>query len=77
MLPLLTMLRQYGPNALLYVTEGGEHPPGTVEQIGQGLYHGFISRMAPLEDVGAGDLRAWLSICVNAFAVWRADMGRA
>jgi hypothetical protein len=77
MLPLLTMLRQYGPNALLYVTEGGEHPPGTVEQIGHGLYHGFISRMAPLEDVGAGDLRAWLSICVNAFAVWQADMGRA
>ena len=76
MLPLLTMLRQYGPNALLYVTEGGEHPPGTVEQIGHGLYHGFTSRMAPAEDVGAGDLRAWLSICANAFAVWQADLGR-
>jgi hypothetical protein len=74
MLPLLTLLRSYGPNALLFVTEGGEHPPGTVEQIGHGLYHGHTSRMAPAENVGTGDLRAWLSICANALALWRDQM---
>jgi hypothetical protein len=30
--------------------------------------------MAPSEDVGTGDLRAWLSICANAHALWRAQM---
>jgi len=77
MLPLLTLLRTYGPNALLFVTEGGAHPPGTVAQIGHGFYHGYTSRMAPGEDVGRGDLRAWLSICANAQKLWREQMGQA
>jgi len=75
MLPLLTLLRAYGPNALLFVTEGGEHPPGAVAQIGRSLYQGFTSRLAPGEDVGRGDLRAWLSICANAYTMWREQMG--
>ena len=75
MLPLLNQLRSYGPNALLYVTEGGEHPPGSVEQVGYGLYHGHTSAVAPAADVGAGDLRAWLSICANAMRLWRDQMG--
>ncbi len=71
MLPLLTQLRARGPNALLFVTEGGEYPPGTVAQIGDGLYQGSIGALAPIENVGTGDLRAWLSICANAYALWR------
>jgi hypothetical protein len=73
-LPLLTQLRAHGPNALLFVTEGGEHPPGTVVQVGHCLYQGFIGAMAPSADVGTGDLRAWLSICANAFALWRGQV---
>jgi hypothetical protein len=30
--------------------------------------------MAPAENVGTGDLRAWLSICANALALWRDQM---
>ena len=75
MLPLLNQLRSYGPNALLYVTEDGAHPPGTVEQVGHGLYHGHVSAVAPAADVGAGDLRGWLSICANAMRLWREQMG--
>jgi hypothetical protein len=74
MLPLLTQLRAHGPNALLFVTESTEHPPGTVAQLGHGFYQGFTRAMAPSEDVGTGDLRAWLSICANAHALWRAQM---
>jgi len=72
MLPLLMQLRAHGPNALLFVTESTEHPPGTVVQLGQGFYQGFTHAMAPSEDVGTGDLRAWLSICANAHTLWRA-----
>jgi hypothetical protein len=77
MLPLLAQLRAYGSNALLFVSEGGAHAPGSVEQIGHGLYHGYISRMAPRDDAGSCDLRAWLSICANAYDLWRAQMGPA
>jgi len=77
MLPLLMRLRAHGPNALLFVTEGGAHPPGTVAQIGHGFYHGYISRMAPGEDVGRSDFRGWLSICANAYTLWREQMGQA
>jgi hypothetical protein len=73
-LPLLTQLRAHGPNALLFVTEGGEREPGTVAQVGHGLYQGFIGAMAPSTDVGTCDLRAWLSICANAQALWRAQI---
>jgi hypothetical protein len=75
-LPLLAQLRDYGRNALLFVSEGGGHAPGTVEQIGHGLYHGYIGRLAPRDDAGNCELRAWLSICANAYALWRGQMGQ-
>jgi hypothetical protein len=71
-LPLLHRLRTFGPNALLYVDQDPHLPPGVVEQVGHGLFHGRLAQMAPAEDVGELDLTGWLGICVNAHRLWSA-----
>lgn len=77
MLPLLARLRRYGPNALLFVTDDPAHPPGSVEQLGYGLFRGFTDRMAPEDDVGRCNLSAWLSLCANARRLWAAQHAEA
>jgi hypothetical protein len=69
-LPLLARLRHHGPNALLFVVEGDTHPPGTVEELGYGLFRGWLDRMAPHTDVGKCNLAGWLSICANTRRLW-------
>ncbi len=68
--PLLTRLRAYGPNALLYVDQSPGLPPGAVEQLEHGLFHGTLDRMAPARDLGQLNLPAWLSLCANAWRLW-------
>ena len=77
MRPLLTRLRHYGPNGLLFVTDDPSHPPGTVEQLEFGLFRGYMDRFAPQEDVGQCNLRAWLSLCANAKRLWSAQQAEA
>ena len=77
MLPLLARLRRHGPNALLFVTDDAAHPPGSVEQLGYGLFRGFTDRMAPEDDVGRCNLSAWLSLCANARRLWAAQQAEA
>ena len=67
--PLINVLRSHGPNALLFVTEGGPHPPGTVVQEDDDLFHGHVARLAPHEDVSLLDLDPWISVCANAYAL--------
>jgi hypothetical protein len=66
MRPLLARLRAHGPARLLFVVEGHAHAPGTVEELGHGLFRGWTDRMAPQEEVGDGNIAAWVSICANA-----------
>ncbi len=73
--PLLTLLRSFGPNALLYVDQSPDLPCGAVEQLDYGLFHGKLDYMAPASEAGLMDLPSWLSICVNAWRLWQA--GRA
>ncbi len=75
--PLLARLRAHGPNALLFVTEGDAHPPGTVEELDHGLFRGWTDRMAPQEDVGSSNLPAWLSNCANARRLWSVQRSSA
>ncbi len=77
MRPLLTRLRHYGPNGLLFVTDDPSRPPGTVEQLEYGLFRGYIDHFAPQEDVGQCNLRAWLSLCANARRLWSAQQAEA
>ncbi len=69
-LPLLHRLQHFGPNALLYVDQESGLPPGAVEQVGHGLYHGKLAHLAPAEDAGNLDFAGWLSLCVNAYRLW-------
>jgi hypothetical protein len=68
-LPLVTALRRYGPNTLLWVElADADHPAGTVEPAGTGLLKGYIDRFAPGEDAHDLSLDCWIAICREA---WR------
>jgi hypothetical protein len=71
-LVVLNLLRGFGPNALLYVDTEPGLPSGAVEQVGYGLFHGRLDRLAPAEDIGDLDIGGWLSVCANAWRLWRA-----
>ena len=74
-LPLLARLQSLGPNALLFVTEGDDQPPGTVQELEHGLFRGWIDHAAPADDVGLCNLSAWLSLCANAQRLWDVQSG--
>jgi len=69
-LVVANLLQGFGPNALLYVDQDPRLPSGAVEQVGYGLFHGKLDRMAPAEDVGDLDILGWLSLCANAHRLW-------
>ncbi len=73
--PILNVLRSYGPNSLLFVTDGGPHAPGSVEQLDDDLYHGFVTRLAPIYEAALLDLPSWTSVCANTYRLWR-ESGR-
>ena len=70
-LPILTLLRSYGPNALLFVTQTAEKPSGSVDLIRAHLFRGNIERLAPASDARLFHLLPWISICANAYRMWR------
>lgn len=70
-LPLLTALRRYGDCSLLFVCETPDIPSGTVARLSPNLFRGFIRKLAPEENVPLTDLPSWLSICVNAWRLWK------
>jgi hypothetical protein len=70
-LPILNLLRSHGDNALLFISQGHEAPSGSVDRLSANLYRGNIDRLAP---IGWGDdayVCAWISICANAYRLWR------
>ena len=70
-LPILTLLRSYGPNALLFVTQDLEKPSGSVDLIGPHLFRGNIDHLAHASDARQFNLLPWISICANAYRLWR------
>jgi hypothetical protein len=70
-LPLLHALRSHGPNALLFVTTGGEVAPGSVDLVGPHLFRGHLEKAVPVERAEDYDLPEWLSVCANAYRLWR------
>jgi hypothetical protein len=72
---LLTVLRRYGPNTLLWVElADADHPAGTVEQAGAGLLKGYIDRFAPGEDAQDLSLDCWIAICREAWRLHHSGM---
>ena len=70
-LPILNLLRSHGDNALLFVTLNHDAPAGSVDMISPHLYRGNIDRLAPMGNAIDSNLIAWISICANAYRLWR------
>jgi hypothetical protein len=67
---LFSALNAYGPNSLLYVRyEDPAHPTGTVVQVQQRLFVGYIGgfSVAPNGEPRRPDMVSWLKICSEAF----------
>jgi hypothetical protein len=70
-LPVLNLLRSHGPNALLFVTEDRNLPSGSVDRLAMDLYRGNIDQLAPIGSADKMNLPGWISICANAYRLWR------
>jgi capsular polysaccharide biosynthesis protein/SAM-dependent methyltransferase len=69
---LLDVLRQLGPNSLLWVAVADlEHPPGTVERIESDLLKGYVDRLAAYDDATNISFESWYAVCRAAYALWR------
>jgi acyl carrier protein len=68
---LFAAMRAYGQVTLLWVTVAShDRPAGTVEEISDGLLHGYIDRLAPYENVDDYSAEGWKTVCTNAYACW-------
>jgi hypothetical protein len=67
---LLAVLRIYGRNSLLWVAQyDADHAPGTVDDLGRGLYKGYITRFAPYDRAYDISLEPWFVMCARAYQV--------
>jgi hypothetical protein len=70
-LPVLNLLRSYGPAALLYVVEDRTIAPGTVRQERIDLFRGHTNNLPPMYEADTINIEAWLSLCANTYRLWR------
>jgi hypothetical protein len=76
-IPLLAVLRSYGPNSLLYVSDATGEPAGTVQRLDADLYCGSmdgVDRVARGDDLVGRDnwlsdasFAAWAEICTTTY----------
>ncbi len=76
-IPILNLLRSYGAHALLFVSPDRSIPAGTVRLLAPDLFQGSIDRLAPGTEVDRFNLPAWISLCANAYRLWRENGGGA
>lgn len=66
-IPLYCTLRSKSRNTLLWVVPAGRvTPPGSVKRVEPGLLQGFLTRLAPWENVNDFLLEEWLQVCKSA-----------
>lgn len=71
---LRLLLRSYGQNALLVLTAGPRLRDGAVQALAHGLYHGSVDYLTrPDRTPDQINMPVWLSICANAYRLWRED----
>lgn len=65
---ILTALRGYGANCLLWVNVADAvHPPGSVERQADGLLCGFVSRFGTYYNDPSVPVEDWVTVCANAY----------
>ena len=72
------VIRRIGPTRLLWVNEAdAAHLPGTVRRVREGLYQGYLQRLAPHEDAFGADIAGWLALLRTAANLIDADAANA
>jgi hypothetical protein len=72
--PLLSVLREFGPNILLWVVAADDaHPPGTVERLDRDFLRGYVRRLAPYDNATDISPRSWFEVCENAYSLCHPD----
>ena len=67
MIEMFDALRRHGPARLLWVNEeDAAHPHGTIEQVRDGLFRGWIDHLAPHSDAFDFRPRSWLDLLRRA-----------
>jgi len=65
---LVSALRAYGPNALLWVDlHDAKHPPGSVEALSDRVFKGYLDRYSSRPDGQPPSLDCWLTLCQDAY----------
>lgn len=65
---LVEMLRDLGPNTLLWVVAADEgHAPGTVERLNEGFIKGYVERLATYSNATDISPQSWYTVCENAY----------
>ncbi len=69
---LFLALNEHAPNTLLWVVPADTgHPAGSVDVLMSGLLRGHVERFAPHWDAYDAVVAPWLSVCMNAYRLWR------
>lgn len=69
---LRAALARYGATTLLWVQQAMPgHLPGTAERADDRLVLGYVRWMAPRDNAHQIDHESWLSLCRQAYALWR------
>jgi capsular polysaccharide biosynthesis protein len=62
--PLMDILRQLGPNTLLWVTEADAgHPPATVEELEPDFLKGYVRRLSTDRQLVDIEFEPWFALC--------------
>jgi hypothetical protein len=70
-LPLFQLLREHGPNTLLWIEQAGDgRAPGTVEVLQEGLMKGYVEHFAPYDKADTAEAEVWLPVCRQAYSTW-------
>jgi tetratricopeptide (TPR) repeat protein len=70
---LSAALRTYGPNSLLYVRPASpDHPDGTVEVLGAGLYAGYFPGMTNFAEGAQPPFEIWRQLCARTYRLAKA-----
>jgi hypothetical protein len=77
MIQISDLMSGFGPANLLWVTECKDSARwGHVFTINEHLMHGFIDRFAERDRIRDRSDRTWMTICYNAFRIWRTSCPR-
>jgi len=69
-LMLLRALRRHGNNPLLFVAVAlGKNKPGQINNLGEGLFRGYVDRFHPNDNAYDVSFESWTTLCYNMYTM--------